>query len=239
MRLNSHYKYTSLSKPGCALPNTQIGATLLEAVVALFVFAVGALGVAALQTTSMVRTDDTKQRTIALWKAQELTDRIRATRTVGAPEGLIADYVAAIGNDNSDDSIGSVDLNDVYACGNLNTRCDDQNGTDAGQCTSAELVASDIWTVFCDPLTGLFPAGAAIDGSVGLRDLEVALETDANESRLYLEWLSRSAEQNEDSSGTDTGQVGSATGVARTVSRSLCGVATNVDTRLEAYCVRF
>ena len=63
------------------------GATLVESLIALFVFAIGALGIAALQTTTLVRSDDVKQRSLAIWKAQELADRIKATTTLDDPDG--------------------------------------------------------------------------------------------------------------------------------------------------------
>ena len=68
----------SMKKPIKSLAN-QAGATLLESLIALVVFSIGALGIAALQTATLVRSDDVKQRSIAIWKAQELADRIKAS----------------------------------------------------------------------------------------------------------------------------------------------------------------
>lgn len=208
--------------------NNQLGATLIEAVVSLFVFAVGALGIAALQTTSLVRVDDTKQRSVAIWKAQELADRMRLSKTAADPEGLVPDYITAIGNDNSDDGIGVVDSDDVFDCPTTApTRCDDVNGTNASACSTADMVAFDIWSVMCDLDSGI--AASNQNGSVGLRDVEVALEQDGSEFRLYLEWQSRSANNNANIQD-DADPV--------TITTNLCGDDEDIDSRLDAYCLK-
>lgn len=208
----------------------QQGVTLIEALVSLFVFSIGALGIAALSTTALVRTDDTKQRSIAIWKAQELVDRIRSTKTSDNPAGLVAAYITSIGNDNSDNGIGVLNATDEFTCPAVPTRCDDQNGTAATSCTTAQLVAFDVWSTLCDPNTGIASATPSL-GSVGLRNLEVSLETTGSHFRLYFEWLSRSANNDLDLQNSD--------GSARTITTNLCGDNENVDSRLDVYCVRF
>ena len=217
----------------------QKGATLIEAMTALFVFSVGALGIAAMQTTSMVRGDDTRQRSIAIWKAQELADRIKATKTVDNPNGLIATYISQINNANDDNGIGVLNSASEYQCPvAAPTRCDDLNGTNAGACTAAQVVQADLWSVFCEPTTGLVPNGNAVRGSVGLRNLEVALEQNGGEYRLYFEWLNRTSSNSVDSDDAASGQQNS-DGSARNVVTSLCGENENIDSRLDAYCLRF
>lgn len=217
----------------------QRGATLIEAMTALFVFAVGALGIAAMQTTSMVRGDDTRQRSVAIWKAQELVDRIKATKTVDDPDGLIDLYISGISNTNADNGIGVLDDSSEYRCPNTPPqRCDDVNGGAAAVCTHNQIVDADLWSVFCEQTTGLVPNGNAIDGSVGLRNLEVALEQNGGEYRLYFEWLNRTSNNNLDSEGADSGQQ-NRDGSARTVVTNLCGDDENIDSRLDAYCLRF
>lgn len=208
-------------------PSTQVGATLIEAMVSLFVFAVGALGIAAMQTTSLVRGDDAKQRSLAIWKAQELADRIRVTRTPQKPEGLIQEYITAIGNTNADNSIGKVDDSDIYSCPTTEpTRCDDVYGTAASACNQAQLVTFDIWSVMCDPNSGL--RGASNDGSIGLRDVELAAEKSGDQVRIYLEWANRDSSSNEKLQTTN-----------KKIKTDLCGVEKDVDARLDAYCLRF
>jgi hypothetical protein len=223
------------------LNSKQYGASLVEAMVALLVFSIGALGIAAMQTVSMVRGDDTRQRSIAIWKAQELVDRIKASKTIDNPDGLIAAYIAAINNDNIDDGIGKLIENDEYKCPvslPLPTRCDDQDGSDASACTADEVVKADIWMVLCEPNTGLVPLGEAVQGSVGLRNLEVALENTGTEHRLYFEWLNRATNNNIDAQGADSGQQ-NRDGSARNIITNLCGDDESIDSRLDAYCLRF
>lgn len=215
----------------------QLGATLLESLIALVVFSVGALGIAALQTTTLVRSDDVKQRSIAIWKAQELADRIKSTNSIDVPTGLSADYVTEIGN-TTIASIGVLDNTNLFTCPTAApTRCDDTAGGAAAVCDAGELVEFDVWSVFCDPATGLSStSGGDVDGANKLKNLDVALVVDDNgtpldvtddEFRLYLEWLSRSTDQEDDFQG----------GVD--VTTNLCGDDVDVDSRLGVYCLRF
>ena len=80
----------------------QNGASLIEAIVSLLVFSIGVLGITALQTLSLVRSGDVKQRSVAIWKAQELVDRIRSTRTIDNVNGLAGSYKTLIGGDVSE-----------------------------------------------------------------------------------------------------------------------------------------
>ncbi len=217
----------------------QHGSSLVEAMVALVVFSVGALGIAAMQTVSMVRGDDTRQRSIAIWKAQELVDRMKATKTTNNPDGLVAQYIAAIDNDNDDEGIGKLLAGDEYSCPVAPPpRCDDQDGDNAAACTAGQMVDADIWTVLCEPNTGVVPLGNAVAGSVGLRNLEVALVDTGTEYRLYFEWLNRTTNSNLDTEGVDSGQQNN-DGSARNITTSLCGDDEDIDSRLDAYCLRF
>jgi type IV pilus assembly protein PilV len=211
----------------------QRGATLIEAMVSLFVFAVGALGIAAIQTTSLVRVDDTKQRSLAIWKAQELADRMRYSKTIDDPDGLIPEYIAEINNTNTDSGIGVVSSSDVFTCPTTPpTRCDDVDGTAVVACDVDELVEFDIWSIMCDPSTGISLVGDDIeDGNIGLRDLEIAMEADGTGYRLYFEWQNRSANNDTDLQSDTT--------TARTVVTNLCGENENIDSRLDVYCLRF
>jgi len=75
---------------------SQRGVTLIEAMISLLIFSVGALGLAAMQLTAITASGDSQQRTMAIWKAQELADRIRSN------PNLRQLYVAAIGNQTPD-----------------------------------------------------------------------------------------------------------------------------------------
>lgn len=207
--------------------NQQVGATLIEAMVSLFIFAVGALGIAAMQTTSLVKGDDTRQRSLALWKAQELADRIRITKTANKPEGLIKKYADEVNNDGSD--IGTLTTSKVYECpADPPKRCDDINGTAAAKCNVDQIVKFDVWSVMCDPNSGV--SGASNDGSIGLRDVELAIKKsdDDRDAKIYFEWVNR------DSSNKDEFQ----TSTAETIDTDLCGENKPVDVRLDVYCLR-
>lgn len=223
---------------------SQRGATLIEAMVSLLIFSVGALGIAAMQTTSLVRGDDTKQRSVAIWKGQELVDRMRSTKTIADPDGLLDEYLTEIGASTAA-AIGSYTAKGAYSCpASAPTRCDDQQGSAAGTCSASDIVKFDVWSVICDPITGasVGPAGVADDSSFKLKNLDIALvandvdfdsngTVDSQEYFLYFEWLARSAEQNSN--------IQASSGAAKTIVTELCGTDVNVDTRLDAYCLRF
>jgi len=212
--------------------NHERGVTLIESVVALLVFSVGALGIAALQTVTLVRSDDVKQRSIAVWKAQELADRIRATRSIDDTAGLAAAFVTAVGDDIS--VIGSFDDSGALSCaGAVPTRCDDTTGNAVAQCTVDQIVTFDIWSVVCDPVNGASDVTIDddIDGNSKLKNLDVALErTATGEMHLYFEWLSRAADQNAELLSD---------GNVENINTELCGNIIPVDARLETYCLRF
>ena len=205
----------------------QVGATLLEAIISLVVFSIGALGIAALQTQTLIRSDDVKQRSIAIWKAQDLAARIKATDSVQNPAGLGQAYVAAIGSEVVAGVIGDFD-NTGYTCpATAPTRCDDNGGSAIGACSDDDLVAFDVWSVLCDPASGVSAETLGQnDGENKVKNFDVALNTNANgEYFLYFEWLAR-ASDDEDLTVTD-------------INTNLCGTDVPVDSRLDAYCLRF
>ena len=215
--------------------NQQLGATLLESLIALVVFSIGALGIAALQTTTLLRSDDVKQKSIVIWKAQDLADRIKASDSLTFPDGLGDDYIAAVNTMG-----GNGSLNDIATFGDepftcpavAPSRCDDTEAADANACTTDELVNFDVWSVFCDPASGLSAANfGETDGENKAKNLDVFLargsDAAANEYFLYLSWLSRSGDQN---SNFQNGA---------TVQTNLCGNQVALDSRLDAYCLRF
>jgi len=185
-----------------------------------------------LETTTLVRSDDVKQRSLAIWKAQELADRIKASGSLDDPDGLAAEYITAVGA-NSIAQIGVFDVNNVFTCPAEPTRCDDTDGNAVAACMAGDLVNFDVWSVLCDPVNGATATTlGANDGENKLKNLDVALfegaGANAGEYFLYFEWLSRSAEQDEDLQAA-----------AATVTSNLCGTDLDVDSRLSVYCLRF
>lgn len=209
----------------------QDGASLIEAVVSLFVFSIGILGMAALQTTTLVRGGDVKQRSVAIWKAQELADRIRTTRTIDNPGGQVAAFQAVIGND-----VGAIDSfaqRSSFRCpAAAPQRCDDSTAGAAGACDVNQIIASDVWTVLCDPESGA--SDESLNGEDGinrLKSLDVVLTNgvSAGENFLYFSWISQSSDSNEAIQGAGV----------ENLTTDLCGQERTVDSRLDTYCLRF
>lgn len=74
----------------------QRGATLIEVMVAMIVLAIGILGIAALQTTSVQANYSSYYRSQATLLAADITDRMRANRTVAiAGSYAIASFPAS------------------------------------------------------------------------------------------------------------------------------------------------
>lgn len=211
----------------------QNGASLIEAIVSLLVFSIGVLGITALQTVTLVRSGDVKQRSVAIWKAQEIVDRIRSTRTIDNPNGLVGSYKTVIGGDV--DEITSFATRSNFSCpvGAGPQRCDDVHSSTASQCSADETVASDVWTILCDPDSGISDdIDGGSDGINRLKGLDVVL-TDgsiAGESFLYMSWVSQSSDKNEEIQTP---------GGSRTIETDLCGQLEDVDSRIDAYCLRF
>lgn len=68
----------------------QTGSSLIEVLVALLVFSVGMLGLAALQLNALQGASDSSQRSQTTWIMQDLAERFRANR-----DGTAATYAAA------------------------------------------------------------------------------------------------------------------------------------------------
>ncbi|MDU9413337.1 type IV pilus modification protein PilV [Pseudomonas sp. zfem005] len=115
----------------------QLGASLIEVLIALVIFAVGLLGFAALQLNALQSSGDSSQRTQATWVVQELAERVRAN-----PEAALASYASAPN------------------CSNLPAqRCADYYDPISGakvnatNCTAAQMAAFDRWEAQC-PYSG-------------------------------------------------------------------------------------
>lgn len=211
----------------------QQGVTLIESVVALLIFSVGAIGLAAMQLTSLSASGDSQQRSIAIWKAQEFVDRIKSNKSI------VNQYITSIGNTDFtsiglDTAVGRLDCaNFAQPAGNK--FCADSPTATAAQCTdNADKVNYDIWDVFCNAESGLASSGANAVNTIGVTDLEIGLRQNtvaANGDDDYLlvfEWASRETENNADIQNTQT------------LSTSLCGeAAQNVASNLDVYCLRF
>jgi type IV pilus assembly protein PilV len=108
----------------------QAGSTLIEVLIALFVFTIGLQGIASMQYQSVKDNFDSAQRSHGMWAAQELIERIRANPT-GRADG---DY-----DFNGDPCDGSP----------AETLCADTSSDDAATCSPAEMAVFDIWESMC------------------------------------------------------------------------------------------
>jgi len=195
----------------------QSGVTMVEALVAMLLFSVGALGLAAMQLTSLVNSGDSQQRSVAVFKAQELANRIKSN-----PSAL-ATYISTINsNDVSVIGVDDPDNTTYITCGNgagaiaqPTPLCSDTSTATASACTNAQQVNFDIWE----------NGTPASEGSSGLVNLELVLRqnndaADGNDDvAIYMEWLSRQGEQE---TGADT-----------------TADVVNIDSDLDVYCMRF
>ncbi len=111
----------------------QTGSSLIEVLITLFIFAVGMLGMAALQLNALQSSSDSTQRSQTTWILQDFAERIRAN-----PEGSAAAYAA----------------NPVCAALPA-TRCADYYNpatsakVNATVCSAAQMAAFDRWEAQC------------------------------------------------------------------------------------------
>ncbi len=121
------------------LKKSQHGFSLVEALVAFLVISVGMLGIASLQTVSLRAGSTAAMRSIAVIKAGEIIERMRAN-----PTQVLSYAVAtgATGTDNNCTDIGSVSA-----------------------CSPAELAADDIYHWLRD-LKAAMPNNGAADASI-------------------------------------------------------------------------
>ena len=207
------------------------GGSLLEVLVAVLVFAIGGLGIAALQLTNLVRADDTKQRSAVIWKAQELVDRIRANREYGDQVLLRGAYQAAI-SASSLRSIGAYTKSTFQCSSSPAKYCADRHNVRAAVCSPTELASFDVWNVFCDPTSGLSTRLNAHSQRQGgnanatVVELDLALIKQNFDLALFIEWVARS---------NDRGGLGQ----DRAVHATLCDSSLTLDPRLGLYCVIF
>lgn len=110
----------------------QAGSTLIEVLIAFFVFAIGLQGVLILQYQSIKDNFDSAQRSQGVWLAEELINRVRAN-TAGREAG---DY-----------DFSTTDI----ACGSAPPSCaDDTPSATASACTSSDMASYDKWSAICD-----------------------------------------------------------------------------------------
>ncbi|UPQ83460.1 type IV pilus modification protein PilV [Pseudomonas knackmussii] len=111
----------------------QRGATLIEVLIALLIFTVGLLGLAAMQLSSLQSTADSGQRSQSVWLMQDLIERMRAN-----PDGTAAQYAAAP-NCAALPARMCVDYYNPRSAAKVN----------ASDCDAAQMAAFDAWEAQC------------------------------------------------------------------------------------------
>lgn len=109
------------------------GSSLIEVLVALLVFSVGMLGLAALQLNALRGVADSSQRSQSSWILQDIAERIRAN-----PEGSAASY-AAVPNCNALPAKMCADHYNPASSAKVA----------AANCNAAEMAAFDRWEAQC------------------------------------------------------------------------------------------
>ena len=158
----------------------QSGISMIELLVSLAIFTIGLAGFATLQMRSMQEGFDTSQRSVAIWRAQELADRVRANNSE------LDTYMASV--------------NDANICSAAPTRCADYWGggdeVAAAACTAAQVAAFDAWDVLCNGADATDAALVESDISLACDDIDAtdaAACSDGSALTLEVCWTSRSA----------------------------------------------
>lgn len=141
------------------------GFTLVEVLVALVIFAVGLLGIAALHIESLNAGRTALNRTQAVALASDLADRIRANREAC--------------------TVGTATCAYESTAGAVTATCETTTG-----CTAAELAATDVFRWRAIGATQLPGFGATVDWTAGTPNLYVItvawVEPGAGDNNTYV-----------------------------------------------------
>lgn len=155
-------RHTSRANP----QKTHHGVGLIEVMVALFVLSVGLLGVAGLQTQGIRAGQAATFRNVAVFKANEIMERIRAN------SAGVVNYAVDLGGTGTDKG------------------CDDYNGGTASECNAADMAGHDVkrWK---DSLDVSFPengdASIVVVGAAAPRTITVTITwSERGENMTYI-----------------------------------------------------
>jgi len=159
-------------------PYKQHGASLIEALIALLIFTIGLLGLAAMQLNALQSTSDSGQRSQASWLMNDLAERMRAN-----PAGTLDDYQAAP---------NCAALPAVICADYFNPATNAK--VNAADCSTAQMATFDRWEAQCSysAIAEFNPEGS---GRFNSRDFLIAPEGDAltmNNQSLSINWFSKS-----------------------------------------------
>lgn len=168
--------------------NKQRGVSLIEAMIALVVFALGVGGMAGLQLRSLSMSMDSKQRSVVLAKSQELADRMRSN------SASLPTYIGTF--QNNDGSYCSVEPAD---------NCADSNSGSAAACTGQQMAVFDLWDVFCRNDSGM--DNTVIEWTTNVTCSSATCAVGLDTVTISTTWVSRTGDTNKDLTVT-TGATG-------------------------------
>lgn len=143
----------------------------MELLISLILFMICVIALTNMQMKSGMESLDNQQRSSALWKARGLIDRISANKTTAA----IKQYQTSIAQSST------CPKQPAKQCETMATTFS------TPQCTSKELAAYDVWSVFCDEDTGL--SSQLIDHNASLGCTGPC--TPSSNMTLRIAWVSK------------------------------------------------
>ncbi len=152
----------------------QSGATLVEVLIALVVFAVGVGGMAGLQLRSLSMSIDSTQRTVVLAKTQDLADRMRSNR-----RAISTTYSGVYSR--------------AFCAVEPAENCADSNRGGAVSCTADQMAAFDLWDVFCRADSGM--EGAVVDWQTQVTCTNGCANL-GDQVTISVNWVSRTVDTN-------------------------------------------
>ena len=155
----------------------QQGVGLVEVLVAALIIAVGLLGIASLQATSLQASIDAETRIKATNLASELTDRIRAN--------------LALDNSYMIDQSGATSS----LCAVAPTSCSDAPGTttSGSACNTAQMTQDDLYAVICSAsgISNRLPGGTLQVTCADIDTDDADSCTDGSIMEIKIAWLTR------------------------------------------------
>ncbi|MFK7730796.1 MAG: type IV pilus modification protein PilV, partial [Pseudomonadales bacterium] len=111
--------------------SNQSGISLIEVLISILLFAIGVMGFSAMQTRAMQESLDHQQRSVALWAANSLVDRMLANNS----DDALAQYANSVAG--------------FTSCGDADSgSCAETDGA-ADSCTPTEMADHGVWEEFC------------------------------------------------------------------------------------------
>lgn len=150
------------------------GFTMIELLISLLLMGISIMGFSALQSRTMQETLDTQQRSVALWRANGLIDRIAANNSVTSKDA----YVAAV------NGMGSCPSSPA-------TSCSAATGSTPAECTQEEMADYDVWSALCSSGIPLDQQLINFDSSLSCAGGACAVGTDMT---LVFSWLSKAVD---------------------------------------------